>query len=52
MKYDELKELDLSSVGSTMAFCWIWVGDGTRNKGGGGVGLEEGRELLKGWGYR
>lgn len=45
-----MRGIDLASVASTPGFIWLWVGSGL--KGDGGVGLELGRELLAGWGYR
>jgi len=53
--YDELAALDLPSRASTPSFVWLWVGSGQAGLGGvdgGGIGLEQGRELLASWGYR
>lgn len=47
--FDELRSLDLARIAGSPAFVWLWVGSGQR---GDGVGLEKGRELIAGWGYR
>lgn len=47
--FEQLQQLDLARWGATPGFVWLWVGSGQR---GDGVGLERGRELLQGWGFR
>lgn len=59
--FAELSSLPLSSLASNPGFIWLWVGSGqktfdpvTGELAGtdGGIGLEQGRELLSSWGYR
>ncbi|GAA5915089.1 uncharacterized protein JCM6883_003266 [Sporobolomyces salmoneus] len=59
LSFDALSALPISSIASNPGFIWLWVGSGqkTFDERGevvrtDGIGLEKGRELLAGWGYR
>lgn len=41
---DEIMNLKIEAIADTPSFLFLWVGDG--------VGLEQGRQCLKKWGYR
>ncbi|KAJ7974160.1 methyltransferase-like protein 1 [Quillaja saponaria] len=43
-KFEEIMSLKIEAIADTPSFIFLWVGDG--------VGLEQGRQCLKKWGYR
>lgn len=59
LSFDSLASLPIASIASNPGFIWVWVGSGQKTfnergevVGTDGIGLEKGRELLAGWGYR
>ncbi|OMP11704.1 MT-A70-like protein [Corchorus capsularis] len=43
-KFEEIMNLKIEAIADTPSFIFLWVGDG--------VGLEQGRQCLKKWGFR